>query len=337
MTHPKLGWNNLRFDGDDAVHMAAFNGVGVHVTACDAFGAAAPGGEAWPHEVDAQITCPDCVKARDADWSMAQLEAARRDGDTSSLTGTLELDEVEQALGGIVERLANQAGAMAEHAIIGNPNGVTDFTGVLGYAEGNADTMLAMANAMDAMRDMDFRASSNPVTIDVSQDYLFGQDKVVVRARRGDAKVYETVENPVTPAKLDDAMESLAHKLAASPLAALRRAQWWEGEQPDGIGTAVHAAIERAQHELEAHPFSEKGLAPAPRRLGLSPDEQAEGLDEVEFTPYEPTPEDASAPGGNWCHVHNRVAMADSEQCVECDGEQGEEQSACGPDCEHGS
>jgi len=74
--------------------------------------------------------------------------------------------------------------------------------------------------------------------------------------------------------------------------------------------------------------------------LGLSPEEQAEGL----YLPpepsddYTPIPEEELAPiteadvtplaPNNWCHVHNRVARTGSEECDACYAEREEADNA---------
>ena len=345
MTHPSLGYANFRFDGDDAVHMPA-TPTATMTVACRAGNDHTAADQ--PFEVDAAVACPNCAQALEADWWMALMENERRTGEVSSLSGTLE--DVSSAM----QRLLSQTDAVVEETLLGGgasmieqprpqpaevDGGVRwrgmnwtdlqrvapDIPAVLRFANQSAETQQAFRQELIN--------AATPVTVDVSQDYLFTEDKVSFRARRGDAKAYEHVQNPITPEKLTDVVESLARQLAASPLAALKRWQVRHGEWTmdvtpslaqdvplaDPGAERVRQAIEEAEDVLAEHPFG--------------PD-----IDEVEFTPYEPqSPEIATVAGRNWCHVHNRVAEPDRETCSECDGEQGEKRSACDPDCEHES
>lgn len=108
MTHPTLSYANLRFAGDDAVHMPA-TPIATMTTACLASG---PGEEPLPHDVDAQVTCPNCLHALESDWWMALLENERRTGEVSSLSGTL--DDVRDAMG----RLLSQIDAVTEETLL---------------------------------------------------------------------------------------------------------------------------------------------------------------------------------------------------------------------------
>lgn len=393
MTHPTLGYSNFRFDGDDAVHMPA-TPTATMTVACRAGNDHTAADQ--PFEVDAAVTCPNCAQALEADWWMAVMENERRTGEVSSLSGTLE--DVSSAM----QRLLSQTDAVVEETLLGGgaslveqprpqpagplPKLVGDWTDLERVAP-DVPAVLRFANqsaeAQQAFRQELINAAT-PVTVDVSQDYLFMEDKVSFRARRGDTKAYEHVERPVTPEKLTDAMESLARQLAASPLAALKRWQVRHGEWTMDVTPSltqdvplanpgaerVRRAIEEAEDVLAEHPFDEATPNTWQRLL-----QEASVIDADDDAPIEEpfglmyskdypdkavryrndlVPDDATMGeladrlhsflaavarnnGRNWCHVHNRVAEPGREMCSECDGEQGEERAACGPDCEHES
>lgn len=218
MTHPRLGWNNLRYVDDDVVHMAAFNGLNVHVTACVT--APSPAAEGVPHEVDAVVTCSDCLLARESDWWMAILENDRRNGDVSSLGGVLV--EAEAA----VERMGQQANAKVEQAML--------------YGTGDDQPLKfeAFTDYFFARDEVAFKVSGPPGAMDrfMRQHLPMIQNRMV-----------------------DDTMELLARRLKGSPLAILRRAQFRGEHIPlvDPGAERVRQAIESAQETLAQHPFHE--------------------------------------------------------------------------------
>ena len=364
MTHPTLGYNNLRFDGDTLTHMPATPTATLCV-ACSAGNGPLSGDNPFPHDMDAAVDCPNCLRALESDWWMALMENERRTGETTSLTGTL--DDVRDGMA----RLLSQVDAVTEETLLGGgasmfandptvhsaqiPGGI-DWTNMPGM---RVPPLLAWATQPPEVQEA-FRQElidvASPVTVDVTDSYLFAEDKVSFRARRGDAKAYEHMENPVTPEKLADVAESLARKLGSAPPDRVRQMLDAGVEKmnalPEGatLSDQVRAAVDAADEFLAEHPFGEdidlpETFGTTPRRLGLSPEEEteepfSEDIDEIEFTHGGTVVDDRQEhdyPDQNWCHVHNRAALPDREQCSECDGEQGEERSACGPDCEHGS
>lgn len=172
MTHPALGYTNFRFDSDDAVHMAAFNGAG-HVIACNAEGPTKH--DLWPHGVDAPVDCENCLRAREADWWMAQAEQQRREG-AEAVWPEATLDDVKD----IAARLVSQVDAKVETAIL--------------WGDGD---------------------NAPPITVQTSDDYFFGQDKMAIKARQGDQKTYRTVDHVSqrSPEELNEAVAATLHQL----------------------------------------------------------------------------------------------------------------------------
>ena len=299
MTHPTLGYNNLRFDGDTLTHMPATPTATLCV-ACSAGNGPLSGDNPFPHDMDAAVDCPNCLRALESDWWMALMENERRTGETTSLTGTL--DDVRTGMA----RLLSQVDAVTEETLLGGgasmfandptmhsaqiPGGI-DWAHMPGM---RVPPLLAWATQPPEVQEA-FRQElidvASPVTVDVTDSYLFAEDKVSFRARRGDAKAYEHVENPVTPEKLADAMKSLWTQLELAkptPMQGIARgnaddmlamARQLEAtndmmhrqviadameklnalpeDQPPPITSSVHAAIERAQQTLAEHPFGE--------------------------------------------------------------------------------
>lgn len=331
MTHPTLGYTNFRFDGDDAVHMAAFNGAG-HVIACNAEGPTEH--DLWPHGVDAPVDCESCVRARLADWWMARAEQIRRDGGDPSWPEPHGLDSAE--LPAVAERLVSQVDAHVEAAIL--------------WGDGD---------------------NAPPIAVEVSNDYHFAQDKAVIRVRQGDNKAYRTVDHASEygPEEMDEAVTATLHKLdrerapesdEASPSvvhdadAMQLLAERLKNPVQDVLQAVVvnvprmlgdHLAQRQDDAKLArylarsplSYLASDAGKSGAPeevlfgstsmlppvgdfagRRLGLSPEEEAEGPD---FT-------DGVVESSNWCHVHNRTTEASREECSKCDGERDEDRKA---------
>lgn len=225
MTHPTLGYANFRFAGDDAVHMPA-TPTATMTVACDAGNGPLSGEQPFPYDVDAAVTCPNCLHALESDWWMAFMENERRTGEVSSLSGTL--DDVRDAMG----RLLSQADAVAEETMLGGGASMVEQPRwgalrplpvppeLLSQGDwprrpippalaGSAQTPEVQQTLRQALADTVLN-----VHLDVSSDYLFAQDAVTFRARQGDAKAYEHVQNPITPEKLDGLVESLAQQLA---------------------------------------------------------------------------------------------------------------------------
>lgn len=172
MTHPTLGYTNFRFDGDDAVHMAAFNGAG-HVIACNAEGPTEH--DLWPHGVDAPVDCENCLRAREADWWMAQTEQQRREGAEAIWPETTS-DELHN----VAARVMSQVDAKVETAIL--------------WGDGD---------------------NAPPITVQTSRDYFFGQDKMAIKARQGDQKTYRTVDHVSqrSPEELNEVVAATLHQL----------------------------------------------------------------------------------------------------------------------------
>lgn len=270
MTHPTLGYNNLRFDGDALTHMPA-TPTATMCVACSAGNGPLSGDNPFPHDMDAAVDCPNCLRALESDWWMALMENERRTGETTSLTGTL--DDVRDGMA----RLLSQVDAVTEETLLGG--GASMFIGdpatrrpveMLGHHvfDGKLPPLLAWATqppeareAREAFRQKLIDAAS-PVTVDVTQDYLFMEDKVTFRARRGNAKAYEHVENPVTPEKLADAVTSLARKLGSAPPSRVRQMLDAGVEKmntlPEGatLSHQVRAAVDAADEFLAEHPFT---------------------------------------------------------------------------------
>jgi hypothetical protein len=320
MTHPTLGYANLRFANDDAVHMPA-TPMATMTVACDAGNGPLSGEQPFPYDVDAAVTCPNCLHALESDWWMAFMENERRTGEVSSLSGTL--DDVHDAMG----RLLSQADAVAEETMLGGGASMiekyfrptidapAELLGILSMQGDWAKTPIppALAWATQAPQvqqafreELAFRQAmtdaASPIVADISSDYLFAQDVVTFRARQSDAdtvtfwarqddaKAYEHVQNPITPEKLDDLVESLAQQLAnqRAPLVPryepkVARPGPFAGDVPladpgaervrrmmelsaDGMSTsltnsvhaAIDAAIDAAQQSLAKHPFDER-------------------------------------------------------------------------------
>jgi hypothetical protein len=253
MTHPTLGYANLRFASDDAVHMPATPAATMTV-ACDAGNGPLSGEQPFPYDVDAAVTCPNCLRALESDWWMALMENERRTGEVTSLIGTL--DDVRDA----TARLLSQGDAVIEETLLGAGASMieryfrpiidapAELLGILSMQGDWAKTPIppALAWATQAPQvqqafreELAFRQAmtdaASPIFdlhADISSDYLFAQDAVTFRARQGDAdtvtfwarqddaKAYEHVQNPITPEDLDDVMGSLARQLAdqRSPL-----------------------------------------------------------------------------------------------------------------------
>lgn len=80
----------------------------------------------------------------------------------------------------------------------------------------------------------------------------------------------------------------------------------------------VRKAIEAAQRELVEHPFDETWLANA---KGLPSDSTAGPANVIvhgDDTITEVFDDGPSEPDHNWCHVHNRPSLPDSELCKSC-------------------
>ena len=82
MTHPTLGYNNLRFDGDALTHMPA-TPTATMCVACSAGNGPLSGDNPFPHDMDAAVDCPNCLRALESDWWMALMENERRTGETT--------------------------------------------------------------------------------------------------------------------------------------------------------------------------------------------------------------------------------------------------------------
>lgn len=303
MTHPRLGYTNFRFDGDDVVHMAAFNGAG-HIIACNAEGPTEH--DVWPYGVDAPVDCESCARARLADWWMAQAEQQRREGAEAVWPETTS-GELHDAFA----RELSQVNARVEAAILGTGERATPMLGVLNMDDPASPSVVHDADAMQLLAER----LKDPV-----QDVLQAVSVSVPRM----------LEDHLAQ-RQDDARQ--ARYLAQSPLSHL----------------ASDAGRGRAPEEIL---FGSTSMLPpvggfTGRRLGLSPEEEAEDpdfVDEVEFThggtvvddrdEYDypdvvvPSDIDTLPEPSNWCHVHNRTTEAGREECSECDDERGEDQKA---------
>jgi hypothetical protein len=328
MTHPTLGYTNFRFDGDDAVHMAAFNGAG-HVIACDAEGPTEH--DLWPHGVDAPVDCPTCVRAREADWWMAQAEQQRRDG-----AEAVWPEATSGELHNVDARVVSQVNAKVKAAILGTGERTEPWLGVLSMNDPapleirHGLIMPAVdAAVLDAAKlkyhpdgglEQGFDEASpsivdDPDAVRLLAERLKDSVKVVHVANPG-SFLGEVIDRHDREAKQ-------AQYLARSPLSHLASDAGKSGATPEIlIGPASMRDAVKLKHHLDAQP----------------------GIDEVEFThggtvvddrdehdyPDVVVPPDVDAlpEPANWCHVHNRITEAGREECSECDGERGEDRKA---------
>lgn len=303
MTHPTLGYTNFRFDGDDAVHMAAFNGAG-HIIACDAEGPTEH--DLWPHGVDAPVDCENCVRARLADWWMARAEQQRREG-AEAVWPEPTLNEVYE----VAELLASEVDTKMEATIL--------------WGDGDMP--------------------EQPIVLSTSNDYHFAQDMLEIKARQGKDKAYRTVNHlsQRSQEELDEALASMRHQLDrervpiedAVKVAPLRIPDEFLGDVIDrhdndaklarylARSPLSYLASDAGKNAPEEILFGSTSMLPSAggftgRRLGLSPEEEAEGPD---FGDEAPEP-------SNWCHVHNRTTEAGREECPKCNGERGGDRKA---------
>lgn len=247
MTHPTLGYANLRFAGDDAVHLPA-TPAATMTTACLTSG---PHDEPLPHDVDAPISCAQCLTAVDADWWMALIENERRTGEVTSLTGTL--DDVKAGM----ERLMTQAEAVVDETMLGGGASM-----VPEHQRGTDAAFIGLSDYfLEAAMERARRASVTPPP-------ALAAPKPMQGIATGNA------DDMLAMARQLEADEVLARQLAASPLADLRRFQFrndvppgiaqegpWRGEAPliDPGAERVRKAIKAAQQTLKEHPFDEAG------------------------------------------------------------------------------
>jgi hypothetical protein len=334
MTHPTLGYTNFRFDGDDAVHMAAFNGAG-HVIACKAEG---PGEhDLWPHGVDAPVDCPDCLRAQEADWLMAATEQLRREGAEATWPEPT-LDEVYD----VAERLVSEVDARVEAAVLwGDGDDITvSFSDDYHFAE---DKRVIKARQGDdkVYRTVDGVSQRSPEELNEAVT------ATVVDLSRQQAESGTFLGEVIDRHDRD---AQLARYLARSPLAYLASEAGKSGAPPKVIiGPAsmlpsdvplADPGADRVRRAIEA--------AQAEWALGYpdrEPPPEVPGIDEMEFThggevviddgesdypdTYVPPVHIAALmEPANWCHVHNRVAEPNREECSECEDERGEDRKA---------
>lgn len=338
MTHPKLGYANLRYTNDDVVHMAAFNGAD-HTTACAATpDAAATGHEAWPHGVDAAVDCPVCLHAQGADQMMAQAENERRDNPLDhSIGGVLPMD-LQQVTNRIMER-----GMLAadEYVLTGNEHART-WLGMPTIR--HRTTPLPDKEFVDLKQRWADALTLSEVADKISVEYgealgILGAPSVdpTVAAVGGDPLADTPWADPEYPDVSGGGVPEVPPALPRHPLATVKQSDIC-GRQPGWPKRCVrrlgHDGAHRSNsgtswpdHELsQDDQMRQMQIGPyldPSEDLTASPSD-LDAVDEGPFTAewteaVTSLPTDrAVAEGLNWCHLHNKTAEPGSEECDLC-------------------